>query len=411
MSGTIEWGGWREVVNPYLTIAGETAPGDGILIRAGLVISTHDVIIRHMQFRAGYETSKGEETLSGPLAMVGSPSSPISDNIIVDHCSFTWHKDDFGWGCSNCTMQRSIVANALFGLHGSEGWPKLGIVGGYYGISAKVSILHSLLANTHGRAPNVCEGELQFINNVIFNVCNLGGDGANHGWACGTHIYFFMGPVKADLINNYYAEGSNISPYNANSKGALTHFDKNYFVSQDTDGDMSDPGDFHSGDIGFSKSSTPLFSSIDSILDIKLVRDDVLQNVGAMLPIRSGIDEEIIKDVEEKRTGQSGSYKPGEANLGQTYADYRLLSRGRTDYPNIPFTQRPANYDTDRDGIPNEWEEDQGLDPNDASDGAIITADGYSNLEHYLHSLSGTLFTPDNPDSTPPKAPEGLRFP
>jgi hypothetical protein len=122
--------------------------------------------------------------------------------------------------------------------------------------------------------------------------------------------------------------------------------------------------------------NTPLgyFPTIPSQLPALEAKDDVLNNVGPMVPVRSPIDQAIIDDVKNNTTS---SWNPNSVS-----------------YPNIPFVQRPASFDTDRDGMPNDWEVRQGFNPNDTSDGNNVNADGYTNLEHYLHSLSGSVFVP-----------------
>jgi hypothetical protein len=382
VSGTIQWGRVR-IDNPYITIAGETAPEHGILIRGGLDINTHDVIVRHMRFRPGYTSSGNPNTAYSP----GSTASQFSlllggtDNII-DHCSFTWCQDDTmtPWQSADVTVQRSIIANALFypddlfvqkfgSLNGSFGRGKGGIVWG------RASLLHNLWANLDYRSPNIKggdkttdNGDIQIVNCLMYNV---GGRTTN--------IYPWNNPVWIEFINNYFDWNSGMT-YTTHE--IVSDYERqNTKIFLEGNHDVDDPN-VNKGTTKYTSISVrhpEYFPEVPSLHDPYDVKDDLLGvgnapgNVGAMLPVRSAIDQAIIDDVKNNHQNTAAS----------------SWDKNSVTYPDIPFVKRPTGYDTDRDGIPNDWELAHGLDPNDGFDGAVITADGYSNLEHYLHDLNG----------------------
>jgi PKD repeat protein len=281
----------------------------------------------------------------------------------VDHCSFTWARDDTASPTGDTvTIQRCIIANAMYGDTPTDNGEK-GMIS-----SGRASVLHCLFANVHDRTPNASGGDNQFVNNLFYNT------------GISSRVFPTYGPIHMEFVNNYFGTNSGMQAIGEGVGGVCSGCANNSLMY--VNGNYPN-NDVHKRNGGVPLTNIPLgFPSIPSQIDALEAKDDVLNNVGAMVPIRSPIDQAIIDDVKLGRvTG----------NPGYSWPDNNTRN---LPYPDPSGVTRPASYDTDRDGMPNEWEESHGLDPNDESDGSIITADGYSHLEHYLHSLSGTPFTP-----------------
>ncbi|MEO8327258.1 MAG: hypothetical protein ABI618_15510, partial [Nitrospirota bacterium] len=181
------------VTNPYLTIAGQTAPGDGILVKGlSLGVSAHDTIIRYMQFRLGEQLAPGVDAATANALMI-----MYTHDVIVDHVSASWAPDDTtgAYEADNTTWQRSIISEGLHCAVPANSYCHGEGLGVGYNSPVKVSIHHNLLANTPSRNPIVGTGLVDLINNVMHNV----GDAP--------HMQPFYAPVKLNFVGNYYSVG------------------------------------------------------------------------------------------------------------------------------------------------------------------------------------------------------------
>ena len=207
VGGTIDMGGaasggigsWR-IINPYITIAGQTAPGDGILLKNGELLpwGTHDVIIRHLRLRGGpVDTSTAPNSWGG--LEVGD-----SYNVIFDHCSVSWGQDDqigvSGVGVTSSphdiTYQWCIITEGI-GHQDTFGFDpgKVGLQD-YMDTNQGVSYLHNLWSNVTYRAVNLQAGSGQLVNNLIYNTRS-------------TAIYIgpWRSPIRANIVKNYLKVG------------------------------------------------------------------------------------------------------------------------------------------------------------------------------------------------------------
>jgi hypothetical protein len=170
VSGTIRVTSDLSISNPNITIAGQTAPSPGIMIRgAALRISASDVLVQHIRVRPG-DDSVGPEIRNRDALKIESPPERPIKNIVVDHCSFGWATDEQValWNAwDNVTLSNNIIAEGLF-------WqPTEGHLSGYGLIvgprDARVSIIGNLLAHNRERNPLSRGKQMAFVNNVVYN--------------------------------------------------------------------------------------------------------------------------------------------------------------------------------------------------------------------------------------------------
>lgn len=389
---------------PYITIAGQTAPGDGVCVAGETVwINTHDVIVRYMRFRRG-ETNVGRRD----DAIGGNPVG----NIIIDHVSASWgldenmsmyrhmYNDSTGKpeekrGTVNITIQNSIFAEALDTWNHAFG----STLGG-----ENCSFMRNLWANNAGRNPSIgWNGIFNFANNVIFNWVHRSIDGGDY-----TAMY--------NIINNYFKPGpatpkdENIGhrilkPESGRSKLKYHVYGRTYVHGNIMEGHDAITKDNWAGGVqveeqgntdGYTdamKWNQPLPMPEMTIVSATEAKAYVLANAGATLPKRDAVDVRIVKQV------TTGKIEPTEGvKLPETQFKHRRMPidsykigiitdpvqvGGYPEYKGTPYK------DSDNDGIPDSWEVKNGLNPKDASDAAKASKKnkGYTNIEDYLNSV------------------------
>ena len=388
---------------PYITIAGQTAPGDGVCIAGETVwINTHDVIIRYMRFRRG-ETWVGrrDDAIGG---------NPIG-NIMIDHVSATWgldenmsmyrhmYNDSTGkpqeekLGTVNITIQNSIFAEALDTWNHSFG----STLGG-----ENCSFMRNLWANNTGRNPSIgWHGVFNFVNNVVFNWVHRSIDGGDYR-------------AQYNIINNYFKPGP-ATPKNSNvghrilkpetGRSKLDHnvYGRAYVNGNIMEGFSAVTKDNWNGGVqveelpntgkytDFIKWNKPLPMPQLTIMSAEDAKDYVLINAGATLPVRDAVDKRITEQV---RTGKiivspdvvapTTQFKHRRAALDSykigIITDPAQVG-GYPEYKGTPYK------DSDNDGLPDDYETKIGLNAKDASDAGKIGKNGYSNIENYLNSV------------------------
>ena len=379
VSGTIALNSSLEITNGDLTIAGQTAPGDGICVKNyKFRISASNVIIRYLRFRLGDEKIWGDDAFGGysPKNSAGGSNTLPVKNIIIDHCSVSYGSDETLsiYDIENLTVQWCIISESL----NRDGHGYGGIMGGW-----GASLHHSLFAHHKNRAPRFCGARYQFNlerelvdmrYNVIYNAGkSYGGEGGHY-----------------NVVNNYYKRGSSefCNPYQPDPSETDNQFvgcvydsiksywyvDGNYIY-----GNPTVTADNWNG--GVKLNYPPLNLRLYSPLSSAYIGADetaeeafvnVCNGAGATLPSRDTVDKRVVNDI----INNSGSVPlimadiPGEA--------FPLLN------------SLPAPNDYDHDGMPNDWEEAHGLDSIDASDRNNVASDGYTMLEKYLNSIEFT---------------------
>ena len=385
------------VSKPYCTIAGQTAPGDGICLAnfSGGAYGAHDVIIRYLRFRVGDLAQK---------AMDGEGLGSC-DNCIIDHCSISWSSDEgtSSRGAKNITFQRSIVAEALH--HGphyrASDRTKLETHAFAGSISGNIgSYHHNLLADCTDRNWSLAggltqggkyAGYLDIRNNVVYN------------WTARTTD----GGVKAlNYVNNYY------KPYPKNPfvKWLLKLDPINpawgtesyYMTGNVLEGFVDETNNWSAFQNGAEvekqvRVDGELFPSYVKTHTAREAYTNVLANVGANFPKSDAIDLHVIKETRDgtaEFTGTRGpSYgdrpSPNFAGIIDTQSDDKS-ALGSPNFPWPEYKTYNVPVDSDHDGIPDAWEKSHGLNPNDAADAnKDLNGDGYTNLEKYLNALVG----------------------
>jgi hypothetical protein len=330
-----------------LTIAGQTAPG-GIAIEGREVSfsNSSNVIVRHVRFRQG---TNDPDTGKSVIA------ADASTSVILDHVSIEfgqWDNLDVNSGM-NVTIQRSIIADPIgqqFNAHCDSG---------------NVTWYGDVWSSAHNRSP-LAKGDTIFVNNVIYNF--------QAGYTAGNT----SGNFSHDIVGNYFVTGpSTTSASDAffQMNGQSVYVAGN-LIDKNADGTLNGsalaaPG----GTTALAAPFSPLTASIPTKSAADAYADDVAR-AGA-LP-RDDVDALVIADVES--LGTAGHLWTSQSQTGLANGGYGALAGGS------------APADTDRDGIPDAWEEAHGLDPNDASDAVAPSGcGGYTNLEEYVNELADSL--------------------
>lgn len=368
VGGTITLTTPLKISRPNLTLAGQTAPGDGITLRGQpLVIAADDVIVRYIRVRLGDETQVQDDAVSVTRGR----------RIIIDHVSASWSVDETlsagsrynppEDGIYDLTVQWSLIAESLnvsVHLKGKHGYGSL-IRGGY---GARFSWHHNLWANHQARMPRPGnynsaaidpQGPLfEFRNNVFFN------------WGAGRSGYNADTDSLAgyDFIANWYQAG-------ADSEGALAFCEENplaraFFSGNAMNGSVpADPWSLVGCTPGAGyRSPAPLAGSGIATDTAARAYERVLASAGAS-KVRDPVDLRIVAGV---RNG-TGRLINSQADVG----GWPALTGGL------------AGVDGDGDGMPDDWERAHGFDAKDSADGAKDRdGDGFTNLEDWLNSLT-----------------------
>jgi pectate lyase len=391
VSGTITLTKALDIRNPYITIAGQTAPGDGITIRKfPIVVRADEVIIRYLRVRLGSESGRDDDAMGGRYFK----------NIIIDHVLASWSVDEVMsfYHCENITVQWCILSEALVDAgHASGPHGFGGIAGSNYG-----TYHHNLFAHNSSRTPRMASGSghFDFRNNVIYNWGYQNIYGAENQQV-GDPVRNFS---VINLVANYYKRGpATVSGDMRNQiarpsrRDVPTDYGKWYIADNVMVGNASVTADNWlgvnpdggKGDIPLLKLNDPWPSMPINQQTAEEAYLSVLAHAGCSFPKRDAVDNRIIQETFEGVATYEGSYY--KTKWAPRLADPTKMS-GMIDnpadvggWPTLNSTTPPV--DTDKDGMPDEWEIANGLDPNNPSDRNNIGAGGYTMLEIYLNSL------------------------
>ncbi|ETW93030.1 MAG: hypothetical protein ETSY1_41025 [Candidatus Entotheonella factor] len=411
VGGTIDLSSSLVVRSPYLTIAGQTAPGGGIALKRGtLRISTHDVIIRGLRVRPGDEQPGGTPpTRRDAMGLSADRPGQEVYNVIIDHCSLSWGVDETlaTWTdqVRDVTVQWTIISESLYqSIHVDEGAtePAPHSMGAIFGRHAKrISFHHNLLAHNHDRNPLVSGVVgMEVMNNLVYNwksgPARVSRDKNVVHWI---NNYFRLGPgYRGDISRRdtfrfsdtphaesaYYLIG-NVRHSVYADKPPVAEAEWNV-VNGDTRPISGVPA---TPEQPRGRPGALLFTPSGVRVDTAVVaRDRVLAHAGALHPQRDAVDRRIVRDVID---GEGSIIDRPEARMspGDQRFDgdgYPILSRGI------------ALADTDADGLPDAWEMARPyLNPHDAGDAQQDhDRDGYTNLEAYLHHFYPHLHRPSH---------------
>jgi hypothetical protein len=420
VAGVIKLGDRIRIRAPYITIAGNTAPGDGVCIAGNTVeLETHDVVIRHMRFRRG-ETWVGDRNDS-----IGG--NPIG-NVMIDHVSASWGLDEnmsmyrhmyrppdggkeLKLPTVNITIQNSIFSEGLNKYHHAFG----ATIGGVNCVFAR-----NLFACNTGRNPSMgMGGDFNFANNVIYNWRHRTTDGGDQS-------------SRVNAIANYYKPGPAtprgapisyriIKGESRMHKGSTTReYGKFYVAGNVIEGNEKVTADNWAGGVQFadnddirgqsveefgrqyvaqSKAAEPFPMAPLTVLSAAEAYDFVLANAGATLPRRDAVDERVVNMVRSGTVTTPTIQDDIVEVLSQVkYTPERvrdlvdLIPKGIITDPSqvggYPQYKGEPYKDSDSDGMPDDWETRHGLNPNDPADAAgDLNGDGYTNIEKFIHNI------------------------
>lgn len=344
-----------------ITIAGQTAPGDGVTIRSNNIrfYDCSNIIIRYLTFRMGELSVKDD-------AMYFEDCQ----NVIVDHSSFSWATDevlsikskDYDHPRSkNITVQWSIISEALL-THSMGGLIEMNTI----------TMHHNLYAHNNDRNPKT-KGQIDFVNNVVYNWGQFpyvaGGESGTKGYG--------------NVVGNYFIAGINsVDPQYAIVRGNENY--QLYLHNNRIDSNKNGVLDGTDTGAGMMEADRPSIM-VPERFGYPLVHTElpeaaynhVLNHSGSSLA-RDAVDQRIVDNVRN----QTGAIIGHENDVGG--------------YPVLKKETAPA--DTDRDGMPDAWEQENGLNPNDPGDGnGDRNGDGYTHLEDYLNELAAAGFPASYP--------------
>lgn len=420
VSGTIFLTSELSVNNGDVTIAGQSAPGDGICVADyPFTVNANNVIIRYMRFRLGNRHVDNHEG-DGFGAM-------DHENIIVDHCSVSWSIDEClsVLGNRNTTVQWCISSHSLVNAgheKGAHGY------GGNWG-GDHASFHHNLMIHHTSRTPRLGPRQttqeheyMDMRNNVIYN---WAGNGCYGGEGMDVNIvnnYYKPGPAtnqSSDAVKYRIAAiGIRTESYCKNSDGTwngwypmlhkwghlfvegnvnpnyanMTNDNWTYGIYNQIDANGND-GTYTQKTKDTIRLSEPLDIVYTTTHTAQVAYARVLDYVGCSKS-RDSYDSELISDT---RNGTASHTASGQKKgMIDSQDDLKPLNAA-ADWSAWPvLASAAAPVDSDGDGMPDEWESAHGLDSSDASDGSLPSDEGYTNLECYLNSLVADITAAQN---------------
>ncbi|HEX8141316.1 MAG TPA: hypothetical protein VF553_01895 [Pyrinomonadaceae bacterium] len=363
VSGLISLAAPIEVKNPYLTIAGQTAPGDGICLRNfTFIVATHDVVVRYLRSRLGDLSSQQADSIT-----IG----PGARNVVIDHCSATWSIDEslsLTGNVSDVTVQWCLIGQSLNRSKHSKGPHGYGSLSRANG---PVSWHHNLWAHNNARNPRLGDNygrppfpTFDVRNNVIYDYGDI---------ASG----LTQGVLKVNYVANYIKPGPSshaATPIRVGSPSDLRFYIRDNIFEGNDPLTKDNSRFFDPVVIGGKRQvqtvAEPFVAQPVHTLSAKEAYEAVLASVGASLPRRDTVDARIVDEVRQRK----GQIIDSQQQVGG-WPEYRSAQPPRDD---------------DNDGMPDEWENARHLNPHDAGDAALDRdSDGYTNIEEYINSLTG----------------------
>ena len=393
VGGTIHLKSTLNIVGNNLTIAGQTAPGDGICL------ADYEIVFADSAARTEDKIMNPEINTSGNNIImryirvrVGDKNPSEADaiwargkhDIIIDHCSFSWSSDETCsiYNCVNTTVQWCVISESMTMSGHEKGRHGYGAIFG----GADATAHHNLIVSHTSRAPRI-DGMNQlgrtateFANNVIYNW----GFNSLYGGQSDSKVDS-TAKTNTNLINNYYKQGPGTinDPNGATTPSANVFFRiadpskpvGNWYINGNyMEGYPEVTADNWKGVYLEDPANTVALTapatvknSMTSYETAQEAYNSVLEKAGVTLPRRDSLDQRVINDV-----------KNGTGRFVNT-------TKEAGGYPE--YNNDNALIDSDHDGMPDSWETANRLNPQDASDANIICADGYTNIEKYINSI------------------------
>jgi|APSaa5957512622_1039677.scaffolds.fasta_scaffold05251_2 hypothetical protein len=358
-----------KISEPFLTIAGQTAPGNGICLRGGtLRVCRHDVVVRYIRARPG---DRDAGVVFGNRDALKIEGTNVH-NVVIDHCSFSWAVDEnvSTWGTPHdVTIQWCVVSEALFRSRHPKGPHSMGLLAGDR--TARLSVHHNLLAHNHWRNPyfqgrGEARAEYDLRNNVIYDVGKFGTVArGNLLLSCVSNVYL-PGPttsvsevIHVGLDAKTPGEHPLVFLRDNQAPGCIDGAADNWVM-------VKNLTDLETIELHCTKEPA---GAVVGTMPASDVLDALLADVGATRPSRDAVDARIVTQVKER----SGRVIDSQEEVGG--------------WPQYPPGTPPV--DSDGDGMPDAWEKRHGFDPNARADGsADRDGDGYTNLEAFLNETT-----------------------
>jgi len=386
ISGTIFLNSTLSIKYGDITIAGQTAPGDGICI-AGytLTVDADNVIIRYIRSRHGDIDPSQDDAMNGTN----------HKNIIIDHCSMTWSVDECAsfYDNANFTMQWCIVGESLFhSIHekGDHGYG--GIEGGW-----GATFHHNLYINNSSRNPRFCGARyhhstanleiVDFVNNLIYNWGFNSVYGGEMGQQNVRANYYKPGPATGSSVRNRI-----LNP--TQDPGTNSTWGKFYVADNYVEGYPNTAADNWGTGVQGVPQTIKDTIKVDQPFPIAPVKTEpaedvfetVLDNVGANYPKLDSVDARLVHEARTGVATYEGIYKTVHSVPDPSLISGIIDSQSEVGgWPVLKSTAAPP--DSDHDGMPDAWELSHNLNPYDSSDASLVDASGYTMIEEYINGL------------------------
>jgi pectate lyase len=368
VAGTIALKSPITVKEPYLTLEGQSAPGDGICLRdATFGVATHDVIIRYLRCRLGDVTRREDDSLD---VLNGC------SNVIFDHCTATWSIDEclsLSGNNQNITIQWCLIGESLnHSVHskGEHGYGSLARANGPVTFHDNLWLHNDSrnprMGDNYGRGPNF--PTFDFRNNIVYDFG-------------GTASGLTQGKLKINYVDNYLRPGPSSrarTPITIGPKSDIQFYIRDNIYEGHADFTADNTKFFSTTEFQETNSdgTTAMKTEVRTVdqpfdaprvvtVPAKDLLKLVLPKVGASLPKRDPVDTRLIGHV----WNHTGHIIDSQKQVGG--------------WPELKGGKVPL--DSDNDGIPDAWEIKHGMNPHDASDASQIGKYGYSNIEEYLN--------------------------
>jgi hypothetical protein len=354
VSGEIKMTTNLVISNPFITIAGQTAPSPGItVITPSFYIGTHDVLVQHLRFRPGADSTNTE---THGISMYSSGTSNPIYNVVVDHCTTSWASDENSntWkpvvdGVKDVTFSNNIISEGLNNSLHSKGAHSKGMLVGDG--SQRVAIIGNLFAHNADRNTEFKGGASGiFVNNIVYNW-----DRTQEATHLGYEAYFPGMPTLISVVGNVYISGPNTASGSAYAVEASSKIPINSKVYLYDNALLSSNISLFKNEAPYDPrvSTPPVWVDGLSYLTSSQVENYLLPTVGARAADRDSVDKRVVSEV-STRTGKIID-KPEDVG----------------GYPTLAVVSRALSLPAD---------------PNSDSDG-----DGYTNLEEWLHTYSASV--------------------
>ena len=399
VSGIINLTSEIRITEPYLTIAGQTSPGGVLITGRRTVIQTHDVIMQHMRFRVGPPRDGADGGNLDALVLYGPGSNhpPGVRDVIIDHCSFSWGTDEVfstAYGATDFTVQWSIISEGLMDGH-PEGDHSKGafFAGSRVENDVRGSFHHNFVAHNDSRNPEVqnntsgsgFEIMIDMRNNVIYNFNSKS-------------VGKISSDAKVNLVENYTKPGPESDPNAFEWRHSPSGTPRPTIYMYNNIGTKEDGSNPTSWNIATGFSTTETTSSgwradnphpADPVTTSTMSHAyalEIVDSVGATKPVRDSVDTRVAND-----------FRNGTGSIPRTVSY-------PADFPVFANTAAPA--DSDDDGMADDWERDNGLNPSSDDSAQDQDGDGYTNIEEYLHFMADSVSSA--PPAVRPGAPMAL---